>query len=37
MKNNGQTISYLDAQGYTDFLKQSATDVEAAMKAVNLI
>ena len=26
MNNNGQTIAYLDAAGYTEFLKQSAED-----------
>lgn len=36
MNNNGQTIAYLDAQGYTDYLKQAATDVAAAMDAVGL-
>lgn len=37
MNNNGQAISFLDAAGYADFLKQSATDVAEAMKAVNLV
>lgn len=37
MNNNGQAISFLDAAGYTEFLKQSATDVAEAMKAVNLV
>ena len=37
MENNGQAISFLDAAGYTEFLKQSATDVAEAMKAVNLV
>ena len=36
MKNNGQAISYLDAQGYADYLKQAATDVAEAMDAVGL-
>lgn len=36
MNSNGQTISYLDAQGYTDYLKQAATDVADAMDAVGL-
>ena len=36
MNNNGQAISYLDAQGYADYLKQAATDVAAAMDAVGL-
>lgn len=36
MNNNGQTIAYLDAQGYADYLKQAATDVAAAMDAVGL-
>lgn len=36
MENNGQAISFLDADGYTEFLKQSATDVADAMKAVGL-
>lgn len=36
MENNGQTISYLDAAGYTEFLKQSATDVADAMDALGL-
>ena len=31
MNNNGQAISYLDAQGYADYLKQAAVDVAAAM------
>ena len=29
-------ISYLDAQGYADYLKQAAVDVAAAMDAVGL-
>lgn len=36
MNNNGQAISYLDAQGYADYLKQAAVDVAAAMDAVGL-
>ena len=36
MNNNGQAISYLDAQGYADYLKQAATDVAEAMDAVGL-
>ena len=37
MNNNGQAISYLNAADYTQFLKDSATDVAEAMKAVNLV
>lgn len=36
MNNNGQTISYLDAAGYTEFLKQSEIDVTNAMDALGL-
>ncbi|MBE6005255.1 MAG: tripartite tricarboxylate transporter substrate binding protein [Lachnospiraceae bacterium] len=36
MKNAGQTISYLDADAYGAFLKQNATDVAAAMKALGM-
>ncbi len=36
MSNNGQAISYLDAQGYAEYLEQAATDVAAAMDAVGL-
>lgn len=36
MKNNGQTISYLNAADYTDFLKQSAVDVANAMDVLGL-
>ncbi|HAJ73298.1 MAG TPA: ABC transporter substrate-binding protein [Lachnospiraceae bacterium] len=37
MKNNGQTISYMSADDYEEYLKSSATDVESAMKELNLI
>ena len=37
MNNNGQAISFLDSAAYAEFLKQSATDVAEAMKAVNLV
>lgn len=36
MNNNGQTIAYLDAAGYTEFLKQSAEDVTNAMDTLGL-
>ena len=36
IRDSGQAISYLDAQGYADYLKQAATDVAAAMDAVGL-
>jgi tripartite-type tricarboxylate transporter receptor subunit TctC len=36
MKNNGQTISYLDADDYEAYLKQSATDVASAMDELGL-
>lgn len=36
MNNNGQTIAYLDAAGYTEFLKQSAVDVTNAMDILGL-
>jgi len=36
MENNGQAISYLNAEDYAAFLKQSATDVAAAMEALGL-
>lgn len=36
MKNNGQTIAYLDSKGYADFLKQSETDVANAMDVLGL-
>lgn len=36
MNNNGQTISFLDAAAYADYLKQSAEDVANAMDAVGL-
>lgn len=36
MNNNGQKISYLDADGYKAFLAQSEIDVAAAMDAVGL-
>ena len=37
MNNAGQTISFLDGQGYADYLAQAAIDVPAAMAAVGLI
>jgi len=36
MNNNGQTIAWLDADGYAEFLKQSATDVANAMDVLGL-
>ena len=36
MNNNGQTISYLNAADYTEFLKNSATDVANAMDVLGL-
>ena len=37
MANAGQTISYLDAAAYTEYLAQAAVDVPAAMASVGLI
>ncbi|MCR5137425.1 MAG: tripartite tricarboxylate transporter substrate binding protein [Oscillospiraceae bacterium] len=37
MKNAGQTISYLNAEEYTEFLAQETENVPAAMVAVGLI
>ena len=37
MNNAGQTISFLDGQGYADYLAQAAIDVPAAMAAVGLV
>jgi tripartite-type tricarboxylate transporter receptor subunit TctC len=36
MDNNGQTIAYQDSTEYTEFLKQSAEDVAAAMDVLGL-
>ena len=36
MKSNGQAISFLDAEGYTEFLKESATNVANAMDVLGL-
>lgn len=36
MNNNGQTISYLNAADYTEFLQQDAENVAAAMEALGL-
>ena len=36
MKNNGQTISYLDSASYAEFLQQSAEDVSNAMDVLGL-
>ena len=36
MNNNGQAISYLNAEDYAAFLEQNATDVAAAMEALGL-
>ncbi|MDY4543408.1 MAG: tripartite tricarboxylate transporter substrate-binding protein, partial [Candidatus Ventricola sp.] len=37
MANNGQTISYMTAEEYTEFLAQAAQDVPKAMEAVDLL
>ena len=37
MKNNGQTISYMNAADYTAYLAQAAEEVPKAMVAVGLI
>lgn len=37
MNSAGQAISYLDAEGYAEYLAQAAIDVPAAMVAVGLI
>ena len=37
MNNAGQTISYMDAEAYTAYLKQAAEDVPKAMEAVGLL
>ncbi|MDD7176080.1 MAG: tripartite tricarboxylate transporter substrate binding protein [Clostridiales bacterium] len=37
MNNAGQTISYMDAEAYTAYLKQAAEDVPQAMEAVGLL
>ncbi len=37
MNNNGQSISYMDAEEYTAFLAQAAQDVPKAMEAVDLL
>ncbi len=37
MASLGQTISYLDAEGYSEYLAQAAVDVPAAMAAVGLV
>ncbi len=36
MNNNGQTIAYLDADGYAEYLAKAAVDVPAAMDFVGL-
>lgn len=36
MNNNGQAISYLNAEDYTAFLAQSLTDVGEAMEVLGL-
>lgn len=36
MERNGQTISYLDSDAYTEFLRQDAENVAAAMQALGL-
>ena len=37
MNNNGQSISYMNAEEYTAFLAQAAQDVPKAMEAVDLL
>ena len=37
MANNGQSISYMNAEEYTAFLAQAAQDVPKAMEAVDLL
>ena len=37
MASLGQAISFLDAEGYAEYLEQAAIDVPAAMVSVGLI